>query len=1366
MSSADLQALAASGTDLTELIVTVDGSPATLSTQGDLGLVEARVHLAASQYHNSLANSKLVPRPPSAPRSRPASAGGARVQVPFQNSGHARGFAGQIRAARDTAASMESVSEALSVLMGPWGTCATDAPPGIITSALKDIAEFLNVSAAHRERRQRLSKARSPRANYITQPAASSERLHANIIGRSLGRSFANVLLLTKVLLAFREVARTSYVKNELDWKKRRHRAKVTSPDLRAVETSFQAWCHQLHLSRQRKEMEAEIMRGRHALVDVWAQGRSHLARAVQCLHGRLLRELLLACVNIWKEVLRIYSLERYDCHLCAMRDRNPRVVGHALLPGREALLLASFVTWAAWCAIARQGRLLEDSEKAFSEAMALASARSAQLMKTEACKVKLGLAGRGHLVRNLRSLRQMLSQLTFQAWHAVARKARAFRERLQRSRLQAACRSFVQAWHATTTVARRKARAMRRGMRSAQLAEAAVQSQALQAWQQALVSSKAKVRQEHLKSRQLRSAEHSLKRASYQSLRLVLAAWCEELDWQRERRLQKERALAIGRKQSDACDDFFTLRLFASWQSAACLLREERRQQAMAEEAWQHIGQERTQKFLATKLSLEKASETSDQAALEHCWQAWKFLRQRCTSSRRRKEVAMQVASRSAERKEEALMHTCFTRWAQNWQDATHAQAQAQAVKRARAEVHLKTTSVLRKKLAGDAEFLLLCHLSAWQKHVLEKRLRAVKKDKAMVQALGKVLHAEDRLRARCLTAWSLEFRDAREGRRAVQATREAKQARRSLSRACVSKHISLMDQASLEVCWSAWLDCRRQEYQRFHRLRASHAAAEHRAAEADEYLLHRCFCAWHLERSSEQALRDHRSAVLDSVEVTSERVLRGLWKVTTRFDLLTIVFTWREIAEKQKFCDLWLERHKNDRMKYLAKTVLDDSQNLVAVLFQSLASFARRERAKRQKLEAHDVQAERLLRAQEEALLLGCMGHWQTCAVEGRCHAEVANAYRQARGRTLRARDQKLAVFARGEDRLSQSLALTYLLRWAAESRASRATSCMKEQAMAHAACLIERRCEAMLGCCFAALLSEATSAKQERFMGEVRLEVRASSASRARVEASHKKALSVISRSQGQSLRKQFHLTLRWWRHHATSRRRRRLQARAFALRHGAISECWLAAYFLACWRVVTREEKAVTRCTRCMTIGRFLTVKLRCKLLMLKALQAWHSARCYEELFRILGDTKADLARAAEAAAIAESAAAVAAQRNQVTVRVLPPSQPKPSWPISHVPSAMTVFPTDADGRSLSPSPLKSAQISVEPVESSFQAPTLSLQKDIERHYGQLRAQDTSFRRPRPLSAGTRRPIHDASVMPRVFEVSHFDEGMPD
>jgi len=97
---------------------------ATRPVVGDIDLVEARVHLAAAQYHSSLANGKLLPRPPDAPRVRPASAGArpaqqeTRLARPWSaqtvrsNSQH--GVVRDLRASRESAAAMENATEALA----------------------------------------------------------------------------------------------------------------------------------------------------------------------------------------------------------------------------------------------------------------------------------------------------------------------------------------------------------------------------------------------------------------------------------------------------------------------------------------------------------------------------------------------------------------------------------------------------------------------------------------------------------------------------------------------------------------------------------------------------------------------------------------------------------------------------------------------------------------------------------------------------------------------------------------------------------------------------------------------------------------------------------------------------------------------------------------------------------------------------------------------------------------------------------------------------------------------------------------------------------------------------------------------------
>jgi len=287
-----------------------------------------------------------------------------------------------------------------------------------------------------------------------------------------------------------------------------------------------------------------------------------------------------------------------------------------------------------------------------------------------------------------------------------------------------------------------------------------------------------------------------------------------------------------------------------------------------------------------------------------------------------------------------------------------------------------------------------------------------------------------------------------------------------------------------------------------------------------------------------------------------------------------------------------------------------------------------------------------------------------------------------------------------------------------------------------------------EALLSCCISVLSSEASAAKQERFLGEIRRQVESTSERRTRAAASHKKAITALDKAQGSALHGLKQSALRSWCRVIQSKNwQRKLSSRAVE-RSAKALEQWLLTCTVACWALAVREARAWSSCTRCISLGRLMAVRLRQKLLLQQALRAWQHACCYEELLRILGDTQVDLKRVAEAAALAESAAAVASQRNQgVTVRVLSPNHSRTAWPISHVPSAMTVFPADADD-----SLPQFGSLQLSHVGSNFQAPVDSLQKDIQRHYGH-RVQSQG--RQRPQSAGQRRICHDAQ---RAIEVA--------
>ncbi|CAK9043454.1 unnamed protein product [Durusdinium trenchii] len=392
------------------------------SDVADLDLVEARVHLAAAQYHNSLANGKLVPRPPGLPRSRPASAG-ARVCVRPGSAPLQRRGSQELRA--------EGAQDALGVLLGPWGNCCYQAPPGIITRTLHDIAEMLRVSATRRERRKNLVI--TCRQKFLPS-TESMERLHASIIGRSLGRSFAHVLLMTKVLMGFREAVHTARLSNALQRRTGWLRSEKCQPDERCLEFHFQHWRHYTTSSLQQRAAEAEILRGRESVLEVFAQGRDELSRAVELLYDRSLVELLLVCMAAWRDALRLLSLEGYGYHLASTRERTPWWVEDLfLLPAEKAHLLLCLVCWAACCALQRQGRGLKDMEISLQEISQTVEGQRQQLRRGQALKERLEENSRRFVCRSLQQAERWLLNAVWQAWSRQSEATRRARQRLIR---------------------------------------------------------------------------------------------------------------------------------------------------------------------------------------------------------------------------------------------------------------------------------------------------------------------------------------------------------------------------------------------------------------------------------------------------------------------------------------------------------------------------------------------------------------------------------------------------------------------------------------------------------------------------------------------------------------------------------------------------------------------------------------------------------------------------------------------------------------------------------------------------------------------------------------------------------------------
>ncbi|CAE7510585.1 unnamed protein product, partial [Symbiodinium sp. KB8] len=467
--------------------------------------------------------------------------------------------------------------------MGPWGACCySDAPPGVITSTLHDIADMLKIAANHRTRRKNLVK--TSRMKFLPRSQESVERLHASIIGRSLGRSFANVLLLTRVLMAFKEALHHSCIEAVLKHRTGRLRAEVAAPDLAAAERSFRAWRSVTMLCQSHRAMESEIVRGRAALVNVWSKGREDLGRAVDRLSARLLVETLELSFLSWRDAVRLSNLESYANHLCSQRQRTPAVLQRVALLADEAFLLPrsyaamqeSFMrrclAWFAGPARVRcfakaspwgaslvsfgvpAGRLHKDTETRLAEALCSAASlpepqrrRSIQLQREGANKLRLQSAALGYMRRSVQVERRWLQQAALRGWLRVSKAARASRRAASRAAIREQrrrCGDVWQAWRSWLHSSRRRHYSHVQGQR---VVSRTVQSEILtcwHGWQEVLTKRKAEDKSARLRSLRWNTSDQRLARAKHQLLRDCLAGWakeCREASMRKARKRQAE---------------------------------------------------------------------------------------------------------------------------------------------------------------------------------------------------------------------------------------------------------------------------------------------------------------------------------------------------------------------------------------------------------------------------------------------------------------------------------------------------------------------------------------------------------------------------------------------------------------------------------------------------------------------------------------------------------------------------------------------------------------------------------------------------------------------------------------------------------
>lgn len=1267
------------------------------SDVADLDLVEARVHLAAAQYHNSLANGKLVPRPPGLPRSRPASAG-ARVCVRPGSAPLQRRGSQELRA--------EGAQDALGVLLGPWGNCCYQAPPGIITRTLHDIAEMLRVSATRRERRKNLVI--TCRQKFLPS-TESMERLHASIIGRSLGRSFAHVLLMTKVLMGFREAVHTARLSNALQRRTGWLRSEKCQPDERCLEFHFQHWRHYTTSSLQQRAAEAEILRGRESVLEVFAQGRDELSRAVELLYDRSLVELLLVCMAAWRDALRLLSLEGYGYHLASTRERTPWWVEDLfLLPAEKAHLLLCLVCWAACCALQRQGRGLKDMEISLQEISQTVEGQRQQLRRGQALKERLEENSRRFVCRSLQQAERWLLNAVWQAWSRQSEATRRARQRLirwlpERLKQQNALRGALEAWLSLAQEGRRKQQALRRGQRAIVRWQEDLRSWSLSSWRQTLQEQKEVALRRRQSERRRTWAERRCGECSLQLLRWTWDAWKLHLRHAQERARRVFSHVSLGDERQQWHLELQMLQLLSAWRYQA----QEQRHLRQRLQSEQSSSRQLDQALQSAALALERCQEQPGpfHCRLLHEWR--QLVVQRKTSAVRHGQRSRYVQLQEA--KDQAmLLSSCLRQWQGQCQRSAAEWRTAQAVRQAQQQMHRKTLDALRRRQEGDACALQLLHFGAWRQEVLHSRIARAEKEKIITRTFGQLLLDDEMLRSRSFYEWRNALHHARHDalhRAAEQEAEERKKEAHEQKLQVMRQAFRSSSEALLGSAFLGWHNLARHRQQHLARRRQSEQRRERKDLELERFALLHCVCAWHVQALKCGSLRRKRSAGarigLQALTLWQLRGVQGLTDPGRGAFQAQLLELWHQVALRGT-------EALRGRQQLRARNAQLCREKLIPALdVQRLLLLLGRWRLHCHLLHgrrAAGAMVEQRLAAEEQLWMSRLYDAWRLLRSEQLHLRAVGTSCQNAREVQLQLRWRMLHGMSQLQDLVDQGRLEALLLRWRVETSIRSTRRRLKERAFTGTMREVAREELELCQWVFSIFKAEATRERHQRELERTERQVQGARIVQRQMADGWKKALEALQAEQLRNLRAQLRSLCRAWLTgaralvNARGVRRRWASVLGHRQRQRALRRMCLH------WRWVAGQERHDARLQRCRKYAENCTVQLRSAWLMQQTFRSWQHARAYEELFRILSDTQADLARAAEATALAETAAVAAQQRNQqVTVRVLPP---KPAW--AQVPHF--VHPDPERDR-----------------EAQFQAPVRSLQKDIQRHYAQ-RLQD--------------------------------------
>jgi len=862
----------------------------------------------------------------------------------------------------------------------------------------------------------------------------------------------------------------------------------------------------------------------------------------------------------------------------------------------------------------------------------------------------------------------------------------------------------------------------MRQGLRAVARWEEQQRWLVLSEWAQVVREQKAEEMLRLKGERRRIFAERRFHVCSTKHLCWIWDAWRSLLAQRAERLHRLQRAMVLGDERLQRASETTMLRVLSSWYLHAL----QHRQQTERQKVERHHQRRLNQVLQHADSALQRCEERSFHCRLL-C--EWRLLVVQRKTRKVRYQSSVNLVTSKEDHLKETLLSTCLRFWHEVAEEHAWQRAKVQALRATQQEMHLKTLDALRRRQEAEDDAIQQWHFSVWHQELLKAKNIRAEKDKAMTRTFGQLLLDEEMLRSKSFYQWRDLLHHARQDALHQAAAIEAEER----MKVAHEKKLQVMRQAfrsgneALQgAAFLGWHTLTRHAKKHTAAATKQEQLNLRRSMEFDRFLTLHCFNLWHHDaahRALEWRMRHKTLCVAEELlDVWALRHLQGVTSVESKTCQAQLLELWRQVV-------LWDVAGRRWRKQSRAQSVRMCEEQLVPVGERALSTLALhhwhqlclRLALLRRATGAQERQRGRvtmwLCRHQRQSALRGLWDAWRQETWERRHQQRVAASCQNTREVQLHVRDRMLQALSCLLEELDLSGLDLLFFRWRHLAEVMKLQRWMKEKSYRASQRFAQDDGAMWCTWTFFTWANEASQQRHGRISAHLDRQVSGARVVQSQMAAGWQKAKVALGHQQLKTIHQVIRYVFHGWSYRCAWKKRhlRQLNTLLYHCHKLRAQRRWLWR-----WQVTVVQEKSANRAERSRRHGDVFIGHLRHLWLLQQTFRSWQHARAYEELFRILSDTQADLAQAAEATALAETAAVAAQQRNQqVTVRVMPSAVSASGWSVPEVSTSTRL-----------PMATRFAHVEEENGQQ-FRAPVVSLQKDIQRHYAQ-RLQDLQTR----------------------------------